>query len=184
MSPFEVTIGFQPRTPLDVLVTEQPGRNVSPATYKFAKSQQDLLDEARDSLEKASRHMKKYADKGRRPLEFEEGEKVLLKLTPQIWKKIINKQFQRGLIPKYDGSFEVVKRIGNVTYKLKPPERLKLHPTFHVSFLKLYHHDPSPKRVQAKRNPPMVRVEFGKKRLQASCGIGRWATGRTSGPST
>ena len=99
MSPFEVAIGFQPRKPLDELVSEQPRRSVSPATYKFAKTRQDLLDEAQDSLEKASRRMKKYADQGRRPLEFQVGEKVLLKLTPQIWKKIQNKQFQRGLIP-------------------------------------------------------------------------------------
>ena len=95
-------------------------------------------------------------------MEFEEGEKVLLKLTPQIWKEIRNKQFQRGLIPKYDGPFEIVKRIGNVAYKLKLPKRLKLHLTFHVSFLKPYHRDPSLDRVQAKRNPPMIRIEFGK----------------------
>ena len=55
---------------------------MSPTAYKFAKTRQDLLDEARDSLEKASKRMKKYVDKGRRPLEFEEGEKLLLKLTP------------------------------------------------------------------------------------------------------
>ena len=107
--------------------------------------------------------MKKYTDKGRRPLEFEEGEKVMLKLThDQIWKKIRNKQFQRGLILKYDGPFKFVKRIGNVAYKLKLPERLKIHPTFHVSFLKPYHHDPSSDKVQAKRNLSMVRVEFCK----------------------
>ena len=73
MSHFEVAIGFQPRTPLDVLVSEQPGRSVSLVAYKFAKSRQDLLDEAWDNLKKASRRMKKYMDKGRRPLEFEEG---------------------------------------------------------------------------------------------------------------
>ena len=55
-----------------------------------------------------------------------------------------------------------MKSIGNVDYKLKLPERLKLHLTFLVSFLKPYHHDPSPERVQAKRNLPMVRVKFGK----------------------
>ena len=162
MSPFEVAIGFQPRTPLDVLVSEQPGCSVSHVAYKFAKSCQDLLDEARDSLEKASRCMKKYADKGRRPLEFAEGEKVLLKVTPQIWKKVQNKQFQRGLILKYDGPFEIVKRIRNVAYKLKLLERLKLHPTFHVSFLKPYHQDPSLDIVQVKRNWPRVKVKFGK----------------------
>ena len=73
MSPFKVAIGFQPRMPLNMLVTEQPGCSVSPAAYRFEKSRQDSLNEARDSLEKASRRMKKYADKGRRPLEFEEG---------------------------------------------------------------------------------------------------------------
>ena len=57
---------------------------MSPTTYKFAKTRQNLLDESRDSLEKASRHMKKYVDQGRRPLEFEDEEKVLLKLTSQI----------------------------------------------------------------------------------------------------
>ena len=101
---------------------------MSPAAYKFLKSQQDLLDEARDGLEKASRRMKKYADKGRRPLEFEQGDMVMLKLTSQIWKKIINKQFQRGLISKYDGPFEVVKCIGNVAYKLKLPKRVEASP--------------------------------------------------------
>ena len=49
-----------------------------------------------------------------------------------------------------------------MAYKLKQLERLKLHPTFHVSFLKPYHHDPSPDRKQAKWNPPMIRVEFSK----------------------
>ena len=75
---------------------------------------------------------------------------VLLKLTPQIWKRISSKTRQRGLIPKYDGPFEVIKRVGQVAYMLKLPERLKLHPTFHVSFLKPYHEDLDAERVQTK----------------------------------
>ena len=57
---------------------------------------------------------------------------------------------KRRLIPKYDDPFESAKHIGNVSYKLKLLERLKLHPIFHVSFLKPYRHDPSPDIVQAK----------------------------------
>ena len=68
-----------------------------------------MFDEARDSLEKAAKRMKKYADRDRRPLEFQVGGRVLLKLTPQIWKKISSKTRQRGLIPKYDRPFEVIK---------------------------------------------------------------------------
>ncbi|RVX03852.1 Transposon Tf2-2 polyprotein [Vitis vinifera] len=158
MSPFELAIGVQPRMPLEV-AKQKVGGN-SPTAYKMAQSRQEMLDEARDSLEKAARRMKKYADRDRRSLEFQVGDRVLLKLTPQIWKKISSKTRQRGLIPKYDGPFEVTKRIGQVAYMLKLPERLKLHPTFHVSFLKPYHEDLDAERVQTKRAPPLVMKQF------------------------
>ena len=109
-----------------------------------------MLDEAWDSLEKVVRHMKKYADRDRRPLEFQVGDRVILKLTPQIWKKISSKTRQRPLIPKYDGPFEVIKRVGQAAYMLKLPEMLKLHSTFHVSFLKPYHKDLDVEMVQTK----------------------------------
>ncbi|RVW70701.1 Transposon Tf2-8 polyprotein [Vitis vinifera] len=158
MSPFELAIGVQPRMPLEV--AKQKTRGSSHAAYKLAQSWQEMFDEAQDSLEKAARRMKKYADRDRRPLEFQVGDKVLLKLTPQIWKKISSKTRQRGLIQKYDGPFEVIKRVGQVTYMLKLPERLKLHPTFHVSFLKPYHEDLDAERVQTKRAPPLVMKQF------------------------
>ena len=71
-----------------------------------------MFDEAWDSLEKAARRMKKYADCDRQPLEFQVRFRVLLKLTPQIWKKISSKTRQKGLIHKYDESFEVIKWVG------------------------------------------------------------------------
>ena len=91
--------------------------------------------------------MKKYADRNRRLLEFQVGDQVLLKLTPQIWKKVSSKTRQRSLIPKYDGPFEVLQRVGQVAYRLKLPNRLKLYSTFHMSFLKVYHGDSDKERV-------------------------------------
>ena len=114
-----------------------------------------------DSLLKAQRRMKKYADKGRRLLKFQVGEKVLLKLTPQIWRKFRSEVIHKSLISKYDGPFEIVKIVGAVAYKLKLPERLQIHPTIHVSFLKPYHGDvEDPTRNEARRAAPTVMVQF------------------------
>ena len=144
--------------PLEV-AKQRAGRS-NLAAYKMAQSWQEMFDEAWDSLEKAARQMKKYADRDRRPLEFQVGDRVLLKLTPQIWKKISSKTRQWGLIPKYNGPFEVIKRVGQVAYMLKLPNRLKLHLTFHVSFLKPYHEDLDAEMVQTKRVPPLVMKQF------------------------
>ena len=133
---------------------------VNPAALRLARSRQEVLEKARESLEKAARRMKKYADRNRRPVEFQVGDQVLLKLTSQIWKKANRKTRHRSLIPKYDGPFEVLKSVGQVAYRLKLPDRLKLHPTFHVSFIKPYHGDLDTARVQKQRAPPLVMKEF------------------------
>ncbi|KAL0387747.1 UNVERIFIED_CONTAM: Transposon Ty3-I Gag-Pol polyprotein [Sesamum radiatum] len=110
MSSFELAYGQQPTTPHEIAVHRTGGK--CPAAYRYARSKQELLDEAKDSLAKAQRRMKKYADMGRRYVEFSAGDQVLLKLIPQIWKKISSKSVHQGLIPKYDGSFEVMSKVG------------------------------------------------------------------------
>ena len=160
MSLFELAMGWQPRNPLDV-AKQRVGGDI-PAAHQLAISRQEMFDEARESLEKAARRMKKYADQHRQALEFQIRDKVLLKLTPHILKKVSSKTQQRGLIPKFEGPFEVIKKVGEVAYMLKLPERLKLHPTFHVSFLKPYFEDAESGRAQVKRAPPLVMKQFAR----------------------
>ena len=161
MSPAELVFGHQPTTPLEIAKTKSQGE--CPAAYRFVRDRQELMEQARESLEKAQRRMVKYADQYRRALEFKVGDKVLLKLTPQIWRQVTDKRYHKGLVQRYDGPFEVIKRVGAVAYQLKLPERMKLHPTFHVSFLKPYHEDVDPERQQVRKAPPTVRSHFEKK---------------------
>ena len=67
----------------------------------------------------------------------------------------------RGLVPRYDGPFEVIEKVGAVAYRLKLPERLKLHPTFHVSYLRPFYEDnEDPKRSKSQRAPPTIHKQF------------------------
>ncbi|GKB10349.1 putative reverse transcriptase domain-containing protein [Tanacetum coccineum] len=71
----------------------------------------------------------------RKPLEFEVGDWVMLKVSP--WKGVIHFGKKDKLAPRYVGPFEILERIGHVAYRLRLPEELSgVHDTFHVSALK------------------------------------------------
>ena len=70
------------------------------------------------------------------------GDHVFLRVSPK--KGLI--RFRRGgkLAPRYIGPFEILARIGAVTYRLAlPPQMGGVHDVFHVSMLRQYHPDPS-----------------------------------------
>ncbi|XP_078443753.1 uncharacterized protein LOC144713129 [Wolffia australiana] len=117
--------------------------------------------ESREALERAAQRMKKYADQHRRDVEFQVGDKVLLKTNAPMLKTKQARQRQKGLVPRYDGPFEVVAKIGRVAYRLNIPRQLAVHPVFHVSVVKKYIPDPEDAaRNQPQRAPPNVRAHF------------------------
>ncbi|GJR36431.1 hypothetical protein Tco_1212115 [Tanacetum coccineum] len=83
----------------------------------------------------ARSRQKRYADRRSKPLEFEVGDMVLLKVSP--WKGVIRFGKRGKLSPCYIGPFKILARVGPVAYTLELPEELKgIHSTFHVSNLK------------------------------------------------
>ncbi|GJU90153.1 reverse transcriptase domain-containing protein [Tanacetum coccineum] len=83
---------------------------------------------------------KSYADLKRKPMEFQIGDKVMLKVSP--WKGVVRFGKRGKLNPRYVGPFKVIERVGEVAYKLELPEELsRVHNTFHVSNLKKCHAD-------------------------------------------
>nr|GFA41091.1 putative reverse transcriptase domain-containing protein [Tanacetum cinerariifolium] len=78
---------------------------------------------------------KSYADVRRKPLEFQVGDKVMLKVSP--WKGVIRFGKRGKLNPRYIGPFKILAKVGTVAYRLELPKQLsRVHSTFHVSKLK------------------------------------------------
>ncbi|GJV62131.1 putative reverse transcriptase domain-containing protein [Tanacetum coccineum] len=82
-----------------------------------------------------------YADLKRKPMEFQVGDKVRLKVSP-LERGVTFLEQTGKLNPRYVGPFKVLENVGEVAYKLELPEELsRVHNTFHVSNRKKCHTD-------------------------------------------
>ncbi|GJS96717.1 hypothetical protein Tco_0803685 [Tanacetum coccineum] len=86
-------------------------------------------------IQAAQDRQKSYANLKRKPMEFEVGDRVMLKVSP--WKGVVRFGKRGKLNPRYVGPFKVLAKVGKVAYRLELPQELsRVHHTFHVSNLK------------------------------------------------
>ena len=138
MAPYEALYGRPCRLPL--CWTEVEDSSIpDPDLVRVTSEKVSLI---RQRLLTAQSRQKSYADVRRRPLEFEVGDHVFLKVMP---KRGVVKFGKRGkLLPWFIGPFEILERIGTVAYRLAlPHSMLGVHEVFHVSMLRKYTPDPA-----------------------------------------
>ncbi|KAD6453304.1 hypothetical protein E3N88_08009 [Mikania micrantha] len=130
-APFEALYGRKCRSPIcwtEVGDSQLTGPELVHETTEKIVQIRKRMAAARD-------RQKSYADKRRKPLEFQVGDRVLLKVSP--WKGVIRFGKRGKLNPRYIGPFEITKRIGPVAYELDLPVELSsVHNVFHISNLK------------------------------------------------
>jgi hypothetical protein len=131
MAPFEALYGRKCRTPLNWVEPEE--RRFF--GIDFVKEAEEQVCAIQKNIAAAQARQKSYADKRRKPIEFEVGDHVYLKVSPMRGVKCFG--IKRKLEPRYVGLYRIIEKSGRVAYKLSLPHECEtIFPVFHVSQLK------------------------------------------------
>ncbi|GJR66678.1 hypothetical protein Tco_0012743 [Tanacetum coccineum] len=85
-------------------------------------------------MQVARDRQKSYVDLKRKPMDFQVGDKVMLKVSP--WKGVVRFGKRGKLNPRYVRPFKVLEKVGSVAYKLELLEEMRrVHNTFHLQFV-------------------------------------------------
>uniref|UniRef100_K7EYA7 Gypsy retrotransposon integrase-like protein 1 n=1 Tax=Pelodiscus sinensis TaxID=13735 RepID=K7EYA7_PELSI len=130
-SPFELLYGRQPRGILDLVKEnweEQESRARGTVHYvlQLRERLRALGELAKSNLERAQEHQERRYNQGARLREFAPGDRVLLLLPDRDSK----------LMARWQGPFEVLRRVGKVDYELRLQGKRKDTQIYHVNLLK------------------------------------------------
>ena len=137
MSPFEALYGRQCRTPIN---WSSPETKLMLRPEILAEEEQEVK-KIRKNLKVSQNWQKVYADRKRTYQEFEVGDNIYVRIRPK--KSTLRWTTCTKLAPQFCGPFEILERVGSVTYWLALPGHIQVHNVFHVSILKQYVHDPN-----------------------------------------
>nr|GEU41296.1 putative reverse transcriptase domain-containing protein [Tanacetum cinerariifolium] len=130
-APFEALYGRKCRSPVCWAEVE----DAQLTRPKIIHETTEKIMQIKSRIQAARGRQKSYADVRRKPLEFQVGDKVMLKVSP--WKGVICFSKRGELNPRYIRTFKVLEKIRPVAYKLELPQQLsRVHSTFYVSNLK------------------------------------------------
>ena len=138
MAPYEALYGRPCRS---LVCWTEVGKRTSMGT-DLVRDTSKKVELIRKLLLTTQSQEKSYADRRRRPLEFEVGDHVFLKVMP---KRGVVKFGKRGKLSlRFIGPFEVLETVGTVAYRLAlQPNLSGVHVVFHVSMLWKYTPDPT-----------------------------------------
>lgn len=149
MSHFECQ--FDPPPPL---FPEQEPEVRVPAAAQLVQRCRRVWRRARVALLRANQQKQRHANRLRRMgPSLRPGQRVWLS-TRDLPLHVES----RKLAPRFIGPFKVLKRVNPVSYRLLLPRSMHIHPTFHISRLKLVVYSPL---YPARKPPPVPRIIGG-----------------------
>jgi hypothetical protein len=155
-TPFFLNYGQHPVTPLaQASAIPHSGIPANEKAEDFVKRLDTHMQRAKDLLKKAQETQAAYANKRRREVKFQVGDKVMLATShfdhiPDV------ANAKRKLGPRAYGPYTVKEVVTPVALRLDLPASMHIHPVIHVSHLREYKtSEQYPERVEPEPPPPL-----------------------------
>nr|GEU94373.1 reverse transcriptase domain-containing protein [Tanacetum cinerariifolium] len=131
VAPFNVLYGRKCRSP----VCWAEVKDAQLTDPKLIHETTDKIVQIKQRIQAARDRQKSYANVRCKPLEFQVGDRVMLKVSH--WKGVVHFGKLGKLNLRYIGPFKVLAKVRTVAYRLKLLEQLsRVHSTFHMSNMK------------------------------------------------
>lgn len=132
-SPFELLYGYEVRGPLTLLKeiwegdkVEGGSKNILSYVIQMRERLEKMSELAQSHMVEAQQQQKSWYDKSARQRAFEPGQKVLVLLPSD----------NNKLLAKWQGPFEVMRKLGPTTYEVSTPGQLRSSKVLHINLLK------------------------------------------------
>ena len=155
VTPFFANYGYEPRMTFDVDALNEQGATTRERVEfekanTLARKMKDIWEWAGKQMAQSQERIKHYADKKRRPIEFNVGDRVYVSA-----RNIHTKRPSKKLDDKWYGPFEVLKRMKSA-YRIKLPLSMRIHDVFHASLLAKDPSDPLPDQQYPEPSPEVI----------------------------
>ncbi|GKB02949.1 putative reverse transcriptase domain-containing protein [Tanacetum coccineum] len=115
VAPFEALYGRKCRLPV---CCSEIGE-VQLTSPEIVQETTEKIVQIKQRIQAARDRQKSYANLKCKPMEFQVGNKFMLKVSP--WKGVVRFGKRGKLNPRYVGPFKVLEKVGSVAYKLERP---------------------------------------------------------------
>ncbi|KAJ0403285.1 hypothetical protein P43SY_007589 [Pythium insidiosum] len=166
MSPFAADLGYEPRAFDDLVLLHRPQPKDA---LSFVDHQHQTLTRCREALAKAQASMKHFYDRNRPDVQFAIGDSVPLD-TLNIDLAHVGSKGRRKFAARFIGPYRILERTTPDTYRISLPAGVRLQDEFHVSYLRAYHEDTNPRRLN---NVPRLLTRDGTEGNQIRAIVGR-----------
>jgi hypothetical protein len=141
--PATLLFGFKPNEPLNLLLNHHSSNIPRPSIETTKEETKEFLEEfegtrtaAKDALRRSQAIFEKAYNNSHIPMSFEIGDQVMINIHSLKLPDVSGKGTK--LTRRFEGPFEIIDKLSEITYRLRIPHSYDIHPVLSIAHLEKF----------------------------------------------